>query len=136
MTGSHSRLGISDRESHTMGVIRAYDTGFFSTHKLTRAPRVSPTRVTWQLCNRHWYVRPRPEAHRSSERVFTYRERCRPHNRDQGCACFQEKYYLGYVLLEQLSIATDIQFQVFNFQICFPCIIYKKRAYSAHTMST
>ena len=27
MTGSHSRLGISDRESRTTGVIRAYDTG-------------------------------------------------------------------------------------------------------------
>ena len=28
MTGSHSRLGISDRESRTTGVIRAYDTVF------------------------------------------------------------------------------------------------------------
>ena len=74
------------------------------------------------------YVRPRPEAHRSSERVFTYRERCRPHNRDQGCACFQEKYYLGYVLLEQLSIATDIQFHVFNFQICFHALFTKKKS--------
>ena len=27
MTGSHSRLGISDLESRTTGVIRAYDTG-------------------------------------------------------------------------------------------------------------
>ena len=27
MTGSHSRLGVSDRESRTTGVIRAYDTG-------------------------------------------------------------------------------------------------------------
>ena len=27
MTGSHSRLGTSDRESRTTGVIRAYDTG-------------------------------------------------------------------------------------------------------------
>ena len=27
MTGSHSRLGNSDRESRTTGVIRAYDTG-------------------------------------------------------------------------------------------------------------
>ena len=27
MTGSHSRLGISDRQSCTTGVIRAYDTG-------------------------------------------------------------------------------------------------------------
>ena len=26
MTGSHSRLGTSDRESRTTGVIRAYDT--------------------------------------------------------------------------------------------------------------
>ena len=25
---------------------------------------------------------------------------------ETGDACFQEKYYLGYVLLEQLSIAT------------------------------
>ena len=24
------------------------------------------------------------------------------YNMDRGCACFQEKYYLGYVLLEQL----------------------------------
>ena len=30
MTGSHSRLGISDRESRTTGVIRAYDTGTLS----------------------------------------------------------------------------------------------------------
>ena len=27
MTGSHSHLGISDRESRTTGVIRAYDIG-------------------------------------------------------------------------------------------------------------
>ena len=45
--------------------------------------------------------------------MFTYR--CGRHNRDQGCTCFLEKYYLGYVLLEQLSIATDIQFHVFKF---------------------
>ena len=78
------------------------------------------------------YVRPRPEAHRSTEHVFTYRERCRPHNRDRGCACFQEKYYLEYVLLEQLSIATDIQFHVFNFQICLPFFIYKKKQLIVH----
>ena len=41
--------------------------------------------------------------------------------------------YLGYVLLEQLSIATDIQFHVFNFQICLPWLFTKK---AAHTMST
>ena len=44
----------------------------------------------------------------------------------------QEKYYLGYVLLEQLSIVTDIQFHVFNFQICLPWL-FTKKAYSAHT---
>ena len=75
------------------------------------------------------YVRPRPEAHRSTEHVFTYRERCRPHtDRDRGCACFQGKYYLGYVLLEQLSIATDIQFHVFNFQVCLPWLFTKKKS--------
>ena len=26
------------------------------------------------------------------------------YNIDRGCACFQEKYYLGYVLLEQLQM--------------------------------
>ena len=31
MTGSHSRLGISDRESRTTGVTRAYDSGQNST---------------------------------------------------------------------------------------------------------
>ena len=36
------------------------------------------------------------------------------------------KCYLGYVLLEQLSIATDIQFHVFNFQICLPWLFTKK----------
>ena len=80
------------------------------------------------------YVRPRP-AGSSTEHVFTYRERRRRrrHNRDRGYACFQEKYYLGYVLLEQLSIATDIQFHVFNFQICLPWLFTKKELYSAHT---
>ena len=33
------------------------------------------------------------------------------------------RLYLGYVLLEQLSIATDIQFHIFNFQM----VIYKKK---------
>ena len=42
------------------------------------------------------------------------------------------KYYLVYVLLEQLSIATDIQFHVFNFQICLPWL-FTKKAYSVHT---
>ena len=55
-----------------------------------------------------------------------------PHNRGRGCACFQEKYYLGYVLLEQLSIATDIQFHVFNFQICLPWLFTKKRELIVH----
>ena len=35
-------------------------------------------------------------------------------------------YCLGYVLLEQLSIATDIQFHVFNFQLCLPWLFSKK----------
>ena len=43
--------------------------------------------------------------------------------------------YLGYVLLEQLSIATDIQFHIFNFRNCLPWL-FAKKAYSAHTMST
>ena len=33
---------------------------------------------------------------------------------------------LGYALLEQLSIATDIQFHIFNFKICFPWLFTKK----------
>ena len=69
------------------------------------------------------YVCSRPEAQLSTCLVTVKR------NRDRRYACFQEKYYLGYVLLEQLSIATDIQFHIFNFKICL-------RAYSAHTMST
>ena len=32
-------------------------------------------------------------------------------------------------------IATDIQFHLFNFQICLPWL-FTKKAYSAHTMST
>ena len=67
-----------------------------------------------------------PPAGSSTEHVFTYR-RHRRHNRNQGCTCFLEKYYLGYVLLDQLSIATDIQFQVFNFQICLPWLFTKKK---------
>ena len=83
------------------------------------------------------YVRPRPEAQLSMCSITVKGETHRRHNSDRGCACFQEKYYLGYVLLEQLSIATDIQFHIFNFQICLPWLaIYKKKAYSAHTMST
>ena len=35
-------------------------------------------------------------------------------------------YCLGYVLLEQLSIATDNQFHVFNFQICLPWLFTKE----------
>ena len=31
---------------------------------------------------------------------------------------------------------TDVQFHVFNFQICLPWLFTQKRAYSAHTMST
>ena len=42
-------------------------------------------------------------------------------------------YCLGYVLLEQLDIATDIHFHVFNFQICLPWL-FTKKAYSAHTI--
>ena len=33
-------------------------------------------------------------------------------------------------------IATDIQYHIFNFQICLPWLFTKKRAYSAHIMST
>ena len=86
------------------------------------------------------YVRPRP-AGSSTEHVLTVKDevcrRRRRHNRDRGCACFQEKYYLGYVLLEQLSIATDIQFHVFNFQLCLPWL-YTKKKLIVHiaTMST
>ena len=61
-----------------------------------------------------------PLAGSSTEHVFSYRERWR---------CFQEKYYLGYVLLEHLSIATDIQFHIFNFK--FACHGYlQKKAYT------
>ena len=50
--------------------------------------------------------------------------------------CMLPGKVLPRVLLEQLSIATDIQFHVFNFQICFHALFTKKRAYSAHTMAT
>ena len=39
MTGSHSRLGISDRESRMTGVIRAYDTGLKYTPRRAPASR-------------------------------------------------------------------------------------------------
>ena len=86
--------------------------------------QLSTCRIT--LFIPYTYVCSRPEAQLSTCLVTVKR------NRDWRYACFQEKYYLGYVLLEQLSIATDIQFHIFNFQICLPWLFTKKKELIVH----
>ena len=61
MTGSHSRLGTSDRESRTTGVIRAYDTGALRVllpfrvpfrvpaFRLSQLSHGEPTKTSWEL---------------------------------------------------------------------------------------
>ena len=63
------------------------------------------------------YVRPWPEAQLSTC-LLTMKDEDVDGITEIGAS--REKYYPGYVLLEQLSIATDIQLHVFNFQICLP----------------
>ena len=38
------------------------------------------------------------------------------YNIDRGCAGFQEKYYLGYVLLEQLQMKVYVRFDSLQVQ--------------------
>ena len=72
------------------------------------------------------YVCPWPEAQLSTCLV-TVKDEDVDGITDRGCACFQEKYYLGYVLLGHLSIATDIQFHnYFQLSNLLAIVIYEK----------
>ena len=53
MTGSHSRLGISDRESRTTGVIRDYDNGLEAdaSRFRWRKDHSQPNNSTCKLCH-------------------------------------------------------------------------------------